>query len=68
MVDLTTQRQKLEEIYYSTCILIDTHNICRQESIVIEKRLAVQPICFGNEWGQCLVGIPRHHYDNIDQS
>ena len=70
IVDMTTPQPIKEDMYYSVCGKIDMHNRCSQESLDIEKRVgyeifvkSVQFIYLCDECGQCLIGIPRHHWD-----
>ena len=67
MVQMISPQPITPEIYYITCGQIDIHNRCLQESSDIEKIgylilvKLVQPICFCDECGQFLVGVPGHH-------
>ena len=70
MVELTTPQPITAELYFSACGQIDRHNMCRQESLDIRKKLGTKDwsrwfnlSVFAMDVVDVWVVIPRHHWE-----
>ena len=48
LVEIAVHQPKAAEVYYNTCAVIDRHNQCQQDNLMLEKKLKTK------EWSLCV--------------